>query len=196
MFQQNKFFSKKCILLLLTLIFFLPWIFAYYFFYLSPHSLSKKTLNHGILLTPTLNGTSLSESFPSEKKWHLALIATPNCRRLNCEHNLLAMQQAHLLLGKDFDRVIDLAILLKLDNVQSEELFKGLAQVFPAPLRLSLAKETFQKWDKPSGLTKALSEGGILLFDPFARAVLFFPGAINVRDVYGDMHHLLKWSTQ
>lgn len=83
----------------LILIFSLPIVAGWFFYYYHAH-FHFKTTNHGILVKPPIHTNR-----PLEKKWHMVYVPPAHCDQ-HCEQTFFYLQQIKKLLGKDRDRVV------------------------------------------------------------------------------------------
>jgi hypothetical protein len=178
----------------LVSVFFLPFVASWLAFYVFDYRPPSK--NYGELVEPvramkfapmtTIDGKRLTQEF--WKKWTFVLLDDNGCQQL-CRDNLYYLRQMRIALGRDADRVQNLAIFSGVIGPELKDYFKD----FP---RLSVVNDNnrtfFNEFDlpgKPAGNVPRL-----YLIDPAGNLMMTFPARNDPKSILSDMRRLLKVS--
>lgn len=176
---------------LIALIAFVPFALAW-FFTRHPELLHQRS-NYGSLITPAqplpydllLSGSSASATPLQQAKgrWIVLQITAGPCDG-SCRTSLQASRQIRLLLNKDIARV------------QRLLLTSGPPPVLPDPdedLLLGTASGALiEKLSRIVG--RPIDEGMVILIDPFANAMMWYPPGFDPYGILRDLKHLLRSS--
>ncbi len=193
---RNK--SRRTILLL-ALLFGIPYLAAFYFYFNDEASQSLNTSNNGQLVSPVRPMASLlfldmntnkevSTSF--DKGWTLLTLASSNCDRA-CINNLYTMKQVRRALGVDRNKVY--RIMLLTDEEHTANLMTRLDD-FSGMDVLTTSAENRQKLQSELQLDNQPLNNALFLFDPYGNYMMYYAPSSHPKLVLKDMQLLLKVS--
>ena len=149
------------------------------------------TTNHGQLVKPALDVSSLLNAIPaSEKpKWQIVIVGGYTCGQI-CEDILLNTRQIHMLLGKYTGRVQRTFLqspnqLLDTQWLTEQHPFLQLADLDTAQFKQLLVNNSAD-WDMVS--TR------YFVVTPDNKAILYFTADNDANGLLDDLKHLLKYS--
>ena len=178
--------SNKRTLILLVVAFVLPVVLAK--LALDNDWFNKSATNHGELLNPAVDFSSLNET--NSKRWRVAYFIPAECNA-SCENALYSLNQIWVALGKHQDRVEPLVIWTA--NSDSEQVSKVAEQ--PHFSVLMADEQNVNKVFHP------IATDGIFLIDTLDNVILRYPVAqekqqavMKSRDILADLRKLLKLS--
>lgn len=194
--------TRPLILLsIIFLIFILPILLAL-IFYKDSDKLIFKTTNHGTLIQPSPQLTSLQlktsdgANIPNEQlhgKWLLLYVNPINCNQ-NCQKTLFYMRQIRLATGAERDRVQRAIITFKSKKPDSN-LIKFLQGNYQGTQHWITDKKQFRKIMGITPLTMlAMTQGYIYLVDPLGNIMMGYALTENPSDIFKDLQKLLKVS--
>ncbi len=99
--------NKSGVLLMLAVVFIAPAVLAKLF--LSMHWYHGGVTNHGQLLPESLSYSSLRMKNPLPHKWQILYLMPPHCDT-GCEQQLFILNQSHIALGKEKQRVTPIVL--------------------------------------------------------------------------------------
>ena len=184
--------SNQIKLVLIILIFILPFIIS--FLLLDDYTEDKEweTTNYGELIKPILPITNIKINTASDisntnslnGKWSLLYYLKNDCLE-TCEDNIYLLRQVNTALGKDMDRLQ--RILMFDDNVEYSSDF---LTSYPGLIYI---------YDKPNSLHGLLSrasngKSSILLIDPLGNVILKYNEELQGKKLLKDLKKLLKLS--
>lgn len=126
-----------------------------------------KTSNHGTLMNPAVNLTS----WQSEGKWQI-VFSPQNCCDANCERTMFLLHQLRLILGNDSRRA---------------GLVLALEKTCPQADLHDFKKVELNQFS-------AMQKNKIYLVDPQNNLFMFYPGNVDLMNVYNDLKHVLQVS--
>lgn len=175
--------KKKLTLLMLSALFMIPTLSAFYAYYKVDGTFFSKS-NKGHLLQPVLSASDigLKEIPNAKKKWQVVLI-TSNDTHEDVK-NLKLLRHHLLLLGKEMSRT---KIMMVVDKTQLNDLKKAISSKDFPDLSYQLMNETIKNQQEEKAVFA-------YVVDPLNNVVLWYPKN-NVFDaIYSDIKHLLKIS--
>lgn len=184
-------------LLLLAAVFILPFVIGTGLFWMDWRP--GKSGNYGELLQPPrqLPESDLRHAdgrpFPSSElrgKWLLVLPVSGLCDSF-CEQTLQQMQQVHIALNKEQDRLQRVLITSGGSVRTDDRIWSEMSQRFPDLVLATLSAET-----AAFGWSRALGDTGreIYVVDPLGRVMMRYGDPIEMRGVFKDLERLLKYS--
>jgi cytochrome oxidase Cu insertion factor (SCO1/SenC/PrrC family) len=172
--------SKKELWVLLAS-FVLPIVFGTAFFYLSPGSFTKSTVNYGEFVNPVISTENQDIVFNDAKNgslqgiWTLTYV-TDRCEQ-SCQKTLEDMNTIRILTNENMRRIQNL--LLTSENV------KGINP------KVALARGGVDLMQK----LKKFPNNHLFLIDPLGNIMLHYnPEELNIKLVIKDLHRLFKYS--
>ena len=172
--------SKKELWVLLAS-FVLPIVFGTAFFYLSPNSFTKSTVNYGEFVNPVIGTTDNDFVFNKAQKgslqniWTLAYV-TDRCEQ-SCLNTLKDMSTIRILTNENMRRIQSLL-------VTSE----STTNIDPEVLRAHGSTRLMQQLSK-------FPDNHLFLIDPLGNIMLHYnPTDLNIKRVIKDLHRLFKYS--
>ena len=172
--------SKKELWVLLAS-FVLPIAFGTAFFYLSPNSFTKSTVNYGEFVNPVIETKDSDLVFNKGQKgslqniWTLAYVAD-RCEQ-SCLNALKDMNTIRILTNENMRRIQSLL-------VTSDPTIKA----DPKVLRAQGSAHLMQQLSK-------FPDNHLFLIDPLGNIMLHYnPSDLNIKRVIKDLHRLFKYS--
>lgn len=172
--------SKKELWILLAS-FILPIAFGTAFFYLSPNSFTKSTVNYGVFVNPVISTTDRDIVFNKSQKasvqgiWTLAYV-TNNCEQ-SCQSTLEDMDTIRILTNENMRRIQSL-LLTSAEAVNTR----------PKVLQAQGSANLMQQLSK-------FPDNHLFLIDPLGNIMLHYnPADLNIKRVIKDLHRLFKYS--
>ncbi|EKD72599.1 MAG: hypothetical protein ACD_45C00630G0005 [uncultured bacterium] len=159
--------KKNTILFLLTMTFVLPLIASGLLYYYHDH-FRFKTINHGILLNPSLDARFLYTDMRDETERTWRVVYTSDGCAEQCKKIEYQLQQVKKALGKDSNRVN--VILLSHQDMR----MKKLKNVF--------IRQNFVVQNK------------IYLVDPLGNLFMYYSSLVNPMDILRDLKRVLEVS--
>lgn len=186
---EGKRKSGRLQLSLIAAVFFGPLFFAAWLYFQGDLIQPAGRTNHGALFEPIIN---LRDKLPdstlhahNREHWLLLYSDDQTCGD-GCRDALYVLRQSRLMLGKEMERVT--RVFLHADTLPNTvflaDVHKGLVTL--ADSRLVQLLTDLKPGELPAG--------GYYLIDPLGNLVMYFPPAINPRNMVDDMKHLLKLS--
>jgi hypothetical protein len=183
----------------IILICFIPFSFAWY---LAKHPEWVKTRpkdNYGHLIDPArpleyaeLTGIPITPAETlNELKGHWILLqvsSTPSCSDL-CRETAYKTGQLRLMLNKELSRV---RRLLLMPGAPGEPALGGLEESDPTLLAAGLSEPLLARLREAVG--GPLTDGMVLLVDPFANVMMWYPAGFDPRRALRDLQRLLRIS--
>jgi len=139
-------------------------------------------VNYGRLIVQPVASDGLRQLAPGH--WRYLRLAGNTCN-LQCEADLFKLNQLHMALGKERDRVVWRVLLPSPADAQWDR----LRARYPR-LRLEVDPELYRALNALPGV----EDGHTVLVDPLGNAVLDYAPGFNVRPVTKDILRLLKVS--
>lgn len=190
-------------LLLMTL---LPLGAAVSLYYGAPWMVEGARTNNGALLDPpgaldamALRQTDGDQLLPGEqRRWRLLVFPGPECDE-GCMEALTLLRQAHILLGRDDDRVVRLAVLTPADppglrqRLQARLPEMAIVSGEPGVLAATLADRVLRGPRVP----EADGDGptsGVLTVDPLGNVILYHALDQIGPELLSDLKQLLRLS--
>ncbi len=184
-------------LALLAAVFILPFVIGTGLFWLDWRP--EKFGNYGELMQPPrqLPESGLRHAdggpFPSSElrgKWLLVLPVSGPCDSI-CEQDLQRMQQVHIALNKEQDRLQRVLIASDVAERTDGRIRSEISQRFP-----DLVLATVSAGTAAAGWSRALGGTGreIYVVDPLGRVMMRYSNPIEMRGVFKDLDRLLKYS--
>lgn len=180
--MQNR---KKTIgmILILVLLFIIPVILAK-FVYAHQQFLPKTRVNHGQLIKPSLLLDKLKlNPAPLSGKWLLLLIQSGPCDQ-TCQHNLFYMRQIQQALGKNYDRLQRVIILV--DHDADPELLAMIKDPFAGTLLTQINSQQLKNVI-PTPQTWYLA-------DPLGNIMMSYASNAKPDDILADLEYLMRAS--
>ncbi len=189
--------SRRNTLLLLAAVFVLPFVVGSGLFWLDWRP--EKYINHGDLLQPPIllpeTGLSHADGRPLPAsdfrgKWLLVLPVNGACDK-DCEKSLQLMQQVHIALNKEQDRLLRVLVSIDSSGTHSSPALLKLQQHFP-DIVVAMAKASA----KVNVWRSLLGDSGqkIFIVDPLGNVMMRYAEPIDMRGVLKDLERLLKYS--
>ncbi len=196
--QQAKNKSRRTILLL-ALLFGIPYLAAFYFYFNDEAKESLNTSNNGQLVSPVRPMESLlfvdmntNKEIPIsfDKGWTLLTLTSSNCDRV-CLNNLYAMKQVRRAMGVDRDKVF--RIMLLTDTEHTNTLMTNLDDFYGMDV-VTTSAENLQILQSKLQLDSQLLNNALFLFDPNGNYMMYYAPSTHPKLVLKDMQLLLKVS--
>jgi len=196
--QQRRKKSHRTILLL-ALLFGIPYVAAFYFYFNDEASQSLNTSNNGQLVSPVrpmepmlfVDMTTNDEvQISFDKGWTLLTLTSSNCDRV-CLNNLYAMKQVRRALGVDRDKVY--RIMLLSDTEHTDSLMTSLDDFYGMDV-VTTSAENLQKLQAKLQLDSQSLNNALFLFDPYGNYMMYYEPSTHPKLVLKDMQLLLKVS--
>jgi len=157
------------------------------------------TVNHGTLIVPpkqiadrelqTLDGKKINTA-ELKNKWTFFYFDSASCNE-SCINQLYFMRQTHLSLGKEYDRIQRVFVLL--DDHHLEALKSRLAE-YPQMIVLKLERGVATEMAHEFGADSEEGQGNIFLVDPQGFLMMRYKPGIDPAGTRKDMERLLKLS--
>lgn len=190
--EQTKGGKGKKILLLLAVVFLLPFTIASTLHLLNVRPGGK---SFGELVSPIveleipafidINGKPFSET-QWAKIWSIVMIDSASCSQA-CEENVDKLNRVHRSLYKEEDRVQRILILKNnYDAARIQELQTKFPALIVLPANDLAQKEFVTKFDQVA------PEGSIYLVDPMHNLMMFYPQEVEPKGLRKDVMKLLK----
>ncbi|HSR01547.1 MAG TPA: hypothetical protein VLM20_02035 [Methylophilaceae bacterium] len=190
--EQAKVGKDKKILLLLAVVFLLPFTIASTLHLLNIRPSGK---SFGQLVTPVVELTIPSftdlngKPFVNRqwnKIWNIVMIDSASCGQ-TCEENIDKLNRVHRSLYKEEDRIQRILIL---NNDYDAARIEALQSKFPALIVLP-ASDIEQK-EFVAKFKQVGPEGSIYLVDPMQNLMMFYPSEVEPKALRTDIKKLLK----
>lgn len=185
------------ILLLLTLLFLIPVVSAWFIYY-QHDRLSFNTTSNGALIDPpfpltmlklvTSTGSSFIQG-NTPRKWIL-LYLQPHCNGF-CRAQLDHVQDSRLALGKNMVRVH--TILVTLPEQENVKLQIYLSQ-HPNVIHLLADHSAFVALSQYLDDGQHSAQSNLIIIDPLGNALMRYNSEVYSTVIYKDLQHLLKVS--
>lgn len=189
------------IILVLFIVFGLPFVLAYYFYYADSRSAPQKTVNHGHLITPPIDMRQvvMKNSAGQEVKWQsmrghwvLMYLDPKQCDAL-CQKNLYHMRQVRTAMGKEQNRVLRLIVTFAAPS--HKKLDQYLQGEYRGTEHLIASQATFEQLLEHLPSAKlAFSEGYLYLVDPNGNLMMSYAPTDKPKGLFKDLEKLLKVS--
>lgn len=197
--KPNK--KGRVILLSLLLLFFVPMIFATYYFY-TQDSRQFKLMHHGDLIRPAKSIATLSLEDPAlhqaftgkalQGKWWVIYVSPDKCLE-ECHDNLYNIKQMITALSKDQSRVNSLFISLPDCQVQACESY--VLEHYPQMKQGQISSEAFhQHFLNITDPLERQRVGEVYLCDPRGFIMMRYSGEASYQYILKDLRRLLKTS--
>jgi cytochrome oxidase Cu insertion factor (SCO1/SenC/PrrC family) len=197
--ERRKQIRARLIFLALCLLFALPYLASFYFYFDDQASAKLKTANAGLLVSPMrdwsgqnferLDGTIVRAS-EFQGQWLILTLASSACERA-CNDNLYALKQVRKALGVDRQRVRRLLVLT--DDRFLPELENRL-QNFPAMEAVMVAEREFFELKNLLKIDSHRLENAFFVIDPMGNYMMFYPAGTHPKALLKDMQRLMKVS--
>ncbi len=196
--QQARNKSRRTILLL-ALLFGIPYLAAFYFYFSDEASQSLNTSNNGQLVSPVRPMASMifldmnsNKEVPIsfDKGWTLLTLASSNCDK-TCINNLYAMKQVRRAVGVDRNKVY--RIMLLTDEEHTANLMTRLDD-FPGMDVVTTSAENLQILQSKLQLDSQSLNNAIFLFDPYGNYMMYYAPSTHPKLLLKDIQLLLKVS--
>jgi hypothetical protein len=185
--------------LLIALITFVPLGIAWYFAQHPELVRDRKRLNHGNLIDPARpqdygdffqRPISPADTLPEIKgHWVMLQISSGSGCNQACRDTAYKSGQIRLMLNKEITRVRRLLLISAAgEPTQTAEL--GTAD----PTLLMVELNDHLKQQLESAVGAGLSDGMLILMDPFANVMMWYPAGFDPYDVLKDLQRLLRIS--
>jgi cytochrome oxidase Cu insertion factor (SCO1/SenC/PrrC family) len=187
--HPNKTSGRK-ILLILAVIFVLPFTIAKTMHLLNVHPTSH---SYGTLVNPpqalqlaTLHDTQGKDfSAPQWKKiWSIVMVDSTGCAA-PCQKQVHLLKQVQTSLDKDAHRVQRVLLVPTLLKLKA---FEGLQKQYPDLIILAGADAETVKLAGQFNI----AAGGVYLVDPLGNLMMSYPPSLNPKGLYSDLKRLLK----
>jgi hypothetical protein len=174
--------KKPKALFILLLVFVLPVALAK--LVLSLNLYQGGATNQGELLTDDLSYHSLSQANPKPQSWQVLYLLPSHCGS-QCQDRLYILQQSHIALGQEKDRVTSIIIVQSNSDIDA----------------LSGLKLEYQTMAANTQLASLLLEQQLIIVDPLGSLVMRYPGIsghdANIsqgKALLADLRKMLKLS--
>lgn len=167
---------------ILCFIFFVPMIFSW-FMYQHANQWHLSQNNHGELIEPPIILETLHLKIKKQSTWLLLYIAPEHCLFI-CKQNLYELQQTHLALGKDQERIQRTVASLEFSPSLQEAL-----QSYPEVTTTLISLKDLALLPTSSNHTNQL-----YVIDPHGNMMMHYPGSFKMRELHDDLKRLLKIS--
>jgi cytochrome oxidase Cu insertion factor (SCO1/SenC/PrrC family) len=181
---------------LLMLVFVLPVLASYTYFFYGDHN-NSSTSNNGELITPVIAIESLALTDGSNKllsrkdltyKWSMLYIVGKNCDEA-CNQGLYHMRQINIALGKNADRFQHWAIHLDATNPEFTQLIE---LEYPNTLHAYTSRKILSNvFSTPED---NLLSNNIYIMDPIGNIMMRYTPEISPKLILKDLNKLLKVS--
>lgn len=173
--------KNRLTLLMLLLVFLLPFLGAYWL-YLHPGAMDLGTTNNGEFVQPPrlldATGLDLPKDYLANHKWTLVYLGGPQCDA-GCERALLTMRQTRQALGENADQVQRLYLVTGKPGSRAPEPGLAVADVSPVAALL-------KQFDEP-----ATAAHYIYLVDTRGYLMMRYSLADDPKGLLKDLRHLL-----
>ncbi len=182
---------------LLFLLFFTPWVIAWFLYSNTPHSIN--VTNKGILLNPSIPAVTLQltnqrhQLVPAKvfkETWSFLYLQSGSCKMI-CEKNLYKMRQIQLAADKSKPSIR--RIIVTFNNAYTDKKLDYLLTHQYAGTQHLLAKKSHL----PKIIFNSaghLSSKGFYLINPFGNLMMHFPLNVPASAISQDMQRLLEVS--
>ena len=197
--DSNNQKRSRTTLLIMVVLFGLPYIAALYFYYFADLSEISPQTNYGTLITPVrqVNDIPLKKLDNSDFKlselrgaWTLVSIGQSSCQK-NCQDNLYKMRQIRKAVGEDRSRINRIFLLTDTSNIQSFSNllpeYSGMTVIIPTDDKYKQLISTFSVKGEPT-------EDGIFIIDPLGNYMMAYPKDEDAQKILNDVRRLLKVS--
>ena len=197
--DSNNQKKSRTTLLIMVVLFGLPYIAALYFYYFSDLSEISPQTNYGTLITPVrqVNDIPLKKLDNSDFKlselrgaWTLVSIGQSSCQK-SCQDNLYKMRQIRKAVGEDRSRINRIFLLTDTSNIQSFSNllpeYSGMEAIIPTDDKYKQLISTFSIKGEPT-------EDGIFIIDPLGNYMMAYPKDADAHKILKDVRRLLKVS--
>ena len=195
-FPDNTPARKPYTLWLLMLIFVVPIVASYAYYFLGDHS-NRSTSNSGDLIIPVIDIEGLSLANKSNEplsrdnltqKWSMLYIVGVSCDEA-CKQGLYHMRQINIALGKNVDRFQHRVIHL---GPMAPEFNELMESEYPDTLHAYTSKKTLSNAFSMS--EESLLSHDIYIMDPIGNIMMRFSSEISPKLILKDLNKLLKVS--
>lgn len=138
--------------------------------------------NKGELLTQDISYTSLEMANPKPKEWQLLYLLPSQCNQ-QCEDHLYILQQSHIALGREKDRVTTLILLDKHSDISA------------------LENHSFETVNASKAMVGMLINQQMIIVDPLGNLVMRYPAVSGLdeqilqgKSLVSDLRKMLKLS--
>ncbi len=196
--QHNRKKSHRT-LVLLVILFGLPYLAAYYLFFGDKATETFSTSNNGQLVSPVrpmqkmlFNNIQTGEDseYSFNKGWTMLTLAPSNCN-VACTDNLYAMKQVRMALGVERRNVYRIMLLTDQDKIP--ELLTQLKD-FEGMDVLTTSRENLIQFKQFLQREGQSLENAIFLFDSLGNYMMYYGTSTHPKLVLKDMQLLLKLS--
>ena len=189
--------KKQNSLIILLIIFALPFIVSYYFLKTQTTNEKLETTNYGTFIEPLVQiqqfnlklfDNTLLNSDGLKDKWSLIYITNSHCLE-TCSSDIHLLRQVHIALGKDINRVQRIFLTTYNEDIS---FFKNLTIEYPELLFSNASLNPL--YEMLSQISKKGNQ--IYLIDPGGNAILSYESNFNGGKLLKDLKKLLKFSKQ
>ncbi len=188
--------NKSITLFIIIAIFALPIIFAW-LIYSKGTFLPSQTVNHGVLLIPSIPLSALSLQDTNYKevnsklhgKWWL-IYFTDSPKDNFSRRNLYYMKQIRQATGKDQERIQRAILTLH----AHQEIEQWINQQFPGTYHFILPPKNFMQLKSSFSKELALEKGSLYLVDPLGNIIMFYAPNVVPKGILKDLELVLKVS--
>lgn len=197
--KQNQPKRSRTTLWVMLVLFGLPYVAAFYFYYFADLSEMSQQTNYGTLISPVrqINDIPLTKLDDSDfkfsdmkGKWILISIASSSCA-MDCQNNLYKMRQIRKAVGEDRSRIN--RVLLLTDTLNLSELNKILTE-FSGTDVMKPAGDIYKKFISGFSVAGEDSENGLYIIDPLGNYMMAYPKDADANKILKDIRRLLKVS--
>ena len=184
---------------LMILLFGLPYIAAFYFYFYADKDMLGEQTNYGTIITPVrqLNDINLLKldnsafNFSQLKgNWVFVSIGSTNCQK-NCQDNLYKMRQIRKAVGKDQFRVQRVFLLTDTNDLDS---FNDLLVDYPGMEIIIPSNKEYQQFISDFSVSGESTENGIFIIDPMGNYMMAYTEGAEAKGILKDIERLLKLS--
>lgn len=192
--------KNKLITGLLLILFITPMLGAG-IMYFTGKGIPHHTVNHGTLINPPLNFTSLNLSASADSqhnksvklntRWLLLYVNPQPCGQL-CLDTLYKIRQTHTALNKDSDRLIRVLITTEPLTLKLQQ---HIAKTYPGTQYYRVTRTVLAPFFANSPFsTETLSTGRLYVVDPLGNVMMTYPLNIAFKPLLSDLKRLLQLS--
>lgn len=195
---QTKKKSNATLWLMLVL-FGLPNIAAFYFYFNRENINLGAASNYGTIITPAkaiadydlikLDNTKFKLS-SLKGKWVLFSIASSSCQQ-DCIDNLFKIRQIKKAVGQDYKRISKVFFLKDQQNIES---FKILLKEYPGMDVIVPSGEAYENYLSNFEYKEKEIEDSIFIIDPLGNYMMIYPKGADASKILKDIERLLKVS--
>lgn len=190
--------NGKKVILLLAVLFSLPYLFAFAYFQYKDAFPQSQTTNHGDLISPVRAITQIpligrkGEDINAflKKKWVLLTVAKSSCDEV-CQANLYHIRQIHRGMSGDGVRVEKLLVLSDSEDLSGME---GKLKDYPNIRVATGSAESVQAFIQLLKDPNEVVENGIYMIDPLGNYMMSYPAKFDANLIIKDLERLLKVS--